>query len=112
MKSLYRSGQAFEYRVRDALRAMGYYCLRSPQSRSPLDLVAIKRGAVLFVQCKRSGALGVDAWNALYELAAACGAIPLLASTRRRHVEYWRLLELKDGSNKPQPMGGFLPERY
>lgn len=111
-QTMYRFGRAFEYRVRDALRELGYFVLRSPQSKSPLDLVAIRRGAVIFVQCKRNGDLGVDGWNDLFNLAASVGAVPLLAETgtTRGHILYWRLLERKDGRKRPQPRGAFLPE--
>lgn len=111
-QTLYRFGRQFEYRVRDALREIGYFVLRSPKSRSPIDLVAIRRGAVLFVQCKRDGALGVSDWNALLDLAVSVGAVPLLAETTatRGQIAYWRLLERKDGTKRAQPRGAFLPE--
>lgn len=111
-QTLYRFGRQFEYRVRDALREHGYFVLRSPQSRSPIDLVAIRQGAVLFVQCKRNGALGVVEWNTLLDLARSVGAIPLLAEVAaiRGHINYWRLLDHKDGTKKPQPRGAFVSE--
>lgn len=108
--TMYRFGRAFEYRTRDDLRARGYFVLRSPQSRSPIDLVAIKRGAVLFVQCKRGAQLGVPEWNSLLALAESCGALALCASMPGpRGVEYRRLLQAKDGSRRDQPWGSYLP---
>jgi Holliday junction resolvase len=111
-QSMYRFGRAFEYRVRDALREQGYFCLRSPQSKSPLDLIAIRRGCVLFVQCKRNGALRPKEWNELLDLAQSVGAVPLMAeiSTRRGEILYWRLLARKDGTKATQPRGAYLPE--
>lgn len=111
-QTLYRYGRQFEYRVRDQLREFGFFCLRSPRSLSPLDLVAIKPGAVLFVQCKRNGELGVNGWNALLDLSRSVGAIPLLAEVApaRGHILYWRLLEKKDGTKRAQPRGAFLPD--
>lgn len=111
-QTMYRFGRQFEYRVRDALREFGYFVLRSPQSKSPTDLVAIRRGSVLLVQCKRGGALGVSEWNDLFDLAASVGAVPLLAEAGalRGRINYWRLLDRKDGSKKAQPRGAFLPE--
>lgn len=112
--TLYRYGRAFEYRVRDALKDLGYFVLRSPQSKSPIDLVAIRRGAVLFVQCKRGGQLRVGEWNDLFDLAGSVGAVPLLAESAMRRGEdilYWRLLERKDGTKRAQPRGAFLPEK-
>jgi Holliday junction resolvase len=111
-QTMYRYGRAFEYRVRDALRKLGFFVLRSPQSRSPIDLVAIRRGAVLFVQCKRSGQLPPGEWNELLDLSVSVGAVPLMAeiAKTRGEILYWRLLERKDGTKRAQPRGAFLPE--
>ena len=70
-QSMYRLGRSFEYRVRDELRELGYFVLRSPRSGSPLDLIAIRRGAVLFVQCKLNAKLDVNGWNDLFDLAVS-----------------------------------------
>lgn len=104
--SLYRLGRAFEYRTRDALKALGFFVLRSPGSKSPIDLVAIRSGEVLFVQCKRHGQLGCSEWNELFKLARACGAIPVLASVAAagRGLDMFSLTGMKDGSKRPQPM--------
>jgi hypothetical protein len=110
-QTLYRLGRAFEYRVRDDLKGYHYFVLRSPRSLSPVDLVAIRRGAVLFVQCKRGGALGVGEWNELFALAGSVGAIPLLAEMPvSRGITYWRLLDFKDGTKRAQPRGAYQPE--
>jgi Holliday junction resolvase len=109
-QTMYRVGRAFEYRVRDQLRALGYYVMRSPASRSPVDLTAIKPGVVLMVQCKRNGALPVVGWNELFDLARSCGAVPVLAgSPKGRGADYWRLIGRKDGSRRAQPFETFTP---
>ena len=101
----YRIGRDFEYRVRDSLRRDGFFVMRSPASRSPIDLVAIKPGLVLFIQCKRSGALPPAEWNALYDLATACGAVPLMVENPfPKTWNWWRLYGRKDGSKRRQPM--------
>lgn len=102
----YRFGREFEYRARDDLRKRGFFVLRSPRSNSPTDLVAVRKNCVLFVQCKRSGALGVVEWNQLFDLAGSVGALPLLAMipSVQRGVEYFRLIGRKDGSKRAQPM--------
>jgi Holliday junction resolvase len=79
-QTMYRLGRQLEYRVRDLLREAGYIVLRSPQSKGPADLVALKSGAQLFVQCKRSGSLPPAEWNHLFDLAESVGAVPLVAS--------------------------------
>lgn len=105
-QSMYRIGRAFEYRTRDDLRKRGYWVLRSPASRSALDLIAIKPGTVLMVQCKRSGALPPGEWNAIYDLAMSVGAVPLMTEMHHsgRGISYWLMTGRKDGSKKRQPM--------
>jgi Holliday junction resolvase len=110
--SLYRRGRALEYRVRDDLRDhYRYFVLRSPASRSPIDLCAIRFGEVLFIQCKRAGALPVKEWNALLEMARSCGAHALLAVPHDsgRGLIFFRLLDFKDGSKRGQPMESWQP---
>ena len=110
-QSLYRLGRAVEYRARDHLRKLGYFVLRSPASKSPIDLVAIRKGQILFIQCKRSGLLGPDEWNELFRLCASVGAVPILAGMHDsgRGIVYSRLLGEKDGSKKRQPFEPFVP---
>jgi Holliday junction resolvase len=109
-QSAYRLGRAVEYRVRDHLRKLGWFVLRSPASKSPLDLVAVRPGTVLFIQAKRSLALGPKEWNEVYELALSAGAIPVMAgSPTGRGLVYYRLTGLKDGSKRRQPMESFDP---
>jgi Holliday junction resolvase len=106
---MYRRGREFEYRVRDHLKAHGYFVLRSPASKSPIDLVAIRPGEVLFVQCKRGGSLGPGEWNRLWELAESCCALPILAETPwPRTYRFWRLTARKNGDRtQRQPMVTF-----
>jgi Holliday junction resolvase len=100
----YRIGRQFEYRVRDAMRAAGYFVTRSPASRSPIDLMAVRPGSVVFVQCKRSGAFPVNEWNEFFDLCVSTGATPVLAAMPlARGMTFYRLLGRKDGSRSPQP---------
>lgn len=110
----YRLGRSFEYRVRDHLREKGgYFVLRSPASRTPIDLAAIRPGVVLFVQCKRGGAIGVIEWNKLLELSLSCGAIPVLAAMdHATRYTYTRITGPKDGSKGRQPHEPFDPLAY
>lgn len=103
-QSLYRLGRHFEYRVRDDMRKKDYFVLRSPRSGSPVDLVCIKKGKIIFIQCKRGGNFGVTEWNIFYELCKSVHALPILVSTPEgRGIKYHLLLGLKDGSKKLQP---------
>lgn len=108
-----RAGRLFEYMVRDDLIACGWWVMRSPASKSPVDMVAIRSVRhdlavcrVLFVQAKRDGRLDPAEWNVLYELARRHGAIPVMAKralVRHVAVDYVELLGLKDRRGR-QPM--------
>jgi len=109
-QSLYRLGRALEYRARDEMKKRGYFVMRSPASKSPIDLVAIRAGEILFVQCKRSGVLCPSEWNELWALTKTTGAVPIMARLHEsgRGTEYFRLTAPKDGSRKGQPMEPFI----
>ena len=103
-QSLYRLGRSLEYRVRDDARANGYFALRSPASKSPVDIFAVRPGVVLMIQCKRGGTLPVGEWNELWELAMGTGALPVLAAMpKARGIDYYLLVGPKDGSKRRQP---------
>jgi Holliday junction resolvase len=85
----YERGRRFEYRCRDALRDAGWHVWRTPASKSPADLIALRDGhKPLLVQCKtereqfkRSEVV------ALHELAQECGAHALLGARGNRRGE-------------------------
>jgi len=100
----YRLGRAFEYQTRDLFREHGYFVLRSPRSGSPVDLVAIKKGRIAFIQCKRSGCIVSKEWNALFDLAQSVGAVAVLAERPTgRGIVLWEMLGKKDGVKRAQP---------
>ena len=107
----YKRGRSFEYTTRDHLKKNGYFVMRSPASRSPVDLVAIAPSVVLLVQCKLSGSLPPGEWNELFDLASSVGAIPVMAERHKsgRGVSYWLMTERKDGTKRRQPMVEFCP---
>ncbi|MEV0608097.1 restriction endonuclease [Polymorphospora rubra] len=94
--SHYATGTRFEHKTRDDLAANGYDVIRAAGSKgsTKADLIAVKPSQLLFVQCKRSGALPPDEWDRLVEVAAWVGAIPLLAANgpRGRGITYTHLL--------------------
>lgn len=103
-QSKYRLGRSFEYRVRDALKAKGFIVLRSPRSGSPIDLVAVRKDGVLFIQCKRGDSLNPAGWNEIYKLAVSVNATPIMASTPQgRGMILWKITGPKDGSKRKQP---------
>jgi Holliday junction resolvase len=103
-------GRYFEHKVRDDLRAHGFYVIRSAASKGNVDLVALGAGeTTLLVQVKAgtSAGLAPAPWNDLYDLAAATGSIPVLAQVLpRKPVEYWRLTGRKE-TRGPQPYERF-----
>lgn len=72
--SAYARGRRFEWRVKRHLEGEGYFVLRSPRSEGPADLVAIRRGEVLLVQCKTGSWISADSRDALLGLARSIGA--------------------------------------
>jgi len=52
--SPYARGRRFEYRTRDYLRKLGWFVVRQPRSAFP-DLVAIRDGSIILVECKVDG---------------------------------------------------------
>lgn len=80
----YLRGRRFEWRVRDYLTMLGYFVVRSAGSRGPVDLVALRRGRVLLVQCRARGR-GVP--PELRDLAARLGAEAVLARKEGRRLE-------------------------
>lgn len=98
----YRRGRTFEYQVRDALRKRGWVVMRSPQSRSAVDLIAMRPGRLAFFQCKVSGELSRAARRQLEDDATKAGAVPYVIDRPTRGV--WRLRRVF--------ASGFVPLRW
>jgi len=80
LSNTYQRGRYFEYRTRDLLRGRGYYVWRSPASKGPADLIAIKKGEILLIQCKVGRSkLKKQERDGLIELAESIGAKAYLA---------------------------------
>ena len=104
----YQRGTALENRVRKRLEEAGYFVIRSAGSKTPVDLCAIKHGQVVFVQCKRSGALPAPEWNALYYAALGSGALAVLAEQLLRGQRYWLLT----GTKRARQRAGLPREEF
>lgn len=105
MTNHYRSGRDFEHRVRDDLLANGYFVVRAAGSKTKADLIAIKPGQALIVQCKRT-ALPSPAERAEIVRIAAClpgVGVPVIARKGPRGVPvaYERLLTAKAADREP-----------
>lgn len=103
---MYVKGRNFEYAVKNNLQEKGYVVMRSPGSRSPADLVAVKDGKPFFIQCKLHAAFPVQEWNEFLDYSNKAGAIPIMASRGKngRGFVYNLIVGEKDGSKKRQPM--------
>ena len=95
----YRHGYNFEVRVFFYFRKLGYFTVRSSGSHGPADVMAVRKGQVLAIQCKTNGYLPKEEKKELLDLTKY-GAIPILASRKGRKLF---LKDLRDGSD-------FLPK--
>ena len=91
----YRAGRDFEYQVKRNLAANGYEIFRMAGSKTKVDLIAIKPGEALFVQCKRDGRIGPDERTELVRLARFIDATALLAYKPgvRQPLAYAKLID-------------------
>ena len=78
--SNYRNGGDLERAAKKHLEAEGYFVMKSGGSKGPVDLLAMKPGETLFIQCKTRGAMPPAERMALRMLAIRLGAVPLLCS--------------------------------
>lgn len=89
--SAYRLGAVFQRTVAEHLRAREWFVVISGGSLTVADIIAIRRGVVLIIQCKRTGRLDPAEWNALVEVAQTHGVHAILARQRAGAVEMLRL---------------------
>lgn len=89
----YTDGRRFEYDVRNDLEADGYWVIRAAGSKTKADLVAIKPGQLLIIQCKRNNKVGPAERAEIIRIAAMIDGVPVVAykQPRRRKPHYDRL---------------------
>lgn len=75
----YARGANFERRIMADLDLNGYFTMRASGSHGIADVVAIKAGEILLVQCKITGTISPADRVALLDLATRAGAVPLIA---------------------------------
>lgn len=112
MVTNYQRGADFERRSQAHLERMGYVVVRSAGSHSPADLVAMRHGEIVCVQCKRNGRLDPEEWNEFWEFCERAGALPVLAKPNQngRGMCYNVLTSRKDGKGR-QPLAPWVPQR-
>ena len=89
--SKYAKGRRIEYRVRDILSKAGWYVWRLAASK-PFDLIAIKNGEILIVECKRGSLLTRMEKSKLLEIAKNGGATPILAKYENNTIHFYKIL--------------------
>lgn len=100
MATNYQRGASFERRVKALLEGEGFAVVRSAGSHSPADLVAMRNGELVIVQCKRDGKLGPSEWNEFVAFCAKAGGVPILASVDGRNVLLERITGMKAGGRR------------
>lgn len=91
--TIYTDGRRFEYAVRNDLEADGYWVMRSAGSKTKADLIAIKPGQILIIQCKQDGRVSPAERIEVRRIAAMIDGVPILAhkQTGRAKPIYDRL---------------------
>jgi Holliday junction resolvase len=86
--SSYAKGRRLEYLVRDLFDEKGYVVVRAARSK-PIDLVCMKNGKILLVECKtKRSNLTKDRKKELLRLAERAGASLLLAYKNKRNIKF------------------------
>jgi len=93
----YRKGRRFEWQVRTLFEENGWVVLRTARSK-PVDLVALKNGNVLLIECKYGSRLRIREKSKLIELAEIAGGQPILAF-REKYKHRVILVNLKTGTS-------------
>jgi len=86
--SAYERGRRFEYRVRKYLKEKGYFVVRSAKSGTVCDLVALKKGKILLVQCKLNKKISRKEKEELAKLAEQVGGKAILAYSEKRRLKF------------------------
>ena len=81
----YKKGRQFEYVVKKKFEKRGYYVVRSAGSHGVFDLIAIKKGEVLGIQCKL-GNVSKDEIKKMKEIGEKYGIIPVIATKGKVEV--------------------------
>jgi len=91
MATNYRKGYELEHRTKQFLEKNGWLAMRSPASKTPIDLMATKEGDSLIIQCKKttkSENMYITGLDPLLELGKKHKTIPLLVYSFHRSPLY------------------------
>ena len=96
MVTNYRRGYQLEHRSRKIFEDNDWTVVRSPASKSPSDLYCIKKGDVIFAQCKKTSKfehMYIYDLRPLLEMAKKQYATPLLVYSFERSPVYAKEIE-------------------
>lgn len=94
MASPYVKGRAFEHYVKRKLEAKEWIVIRSRGSRGAFDLLAVKHGEIMLIQCKWNSFIEDEERRQLTSIAWKAGGIPVLAT----HVDgRVKLIDIRNG---------------
>jgi Holliday junction resolvase len=83
----YETGRRFEYVTRDLMVSEGYWVTRAAGSKTKVDLICIKSGQIVLLQCKTDGKISPAERVSLLNLAALIDcAVPVLAYKEPGHA--------------------------
>ena len=89
--SKYAKGRRIEYKVKNILSKAGWYVWRLAASK-PFDLIAIKNGKILIIECKRGSLLTKMERIKLLEIAKNGGATLILAKYENNTMHFYKIL--------------------
>ncbi|NYZ79922.1 hypothetical protein H0N95_01575 [Candidatus Micrarchaeota archaeon] len=78
----YKKGYALEHKTKQLLEKNGWLAMRSPASKTPIDLMATKDGSTVIIQCKKttaSDSMSITELGPFVDLAKKHKALALLA---------------------------------
>jgi Holliday junction resolvase len=85
MSKSYVKGRRFEHYVKDKLEARGWIVARSAGSKGPFDLLAVKNGKILLIQCKWRRSMVA---KNLIDVALKAGGLPIIATHIKGRVVF------------------------
>ena len=91
----YSSGRRFEWSVRSILESHGWVTVRAARSK-PVDLIALKDGKILLIECKYNTRISSERIDYLKKLSGRAGARPLIA-VKKKYERSIKFIDMDSG---------------